>query len=98
MIRVRLPSQLRILASIDDELELPSTCIKTVLDVLVQLETLYPTLDGTLWNKKLMARRPYVRIFACQEDLSTFPLDYVLPKDVLNGDEPIVFIGAIAGG
>ncbi len=98
MIRVILPAQLRILASIDKEVELADASPKTVVDVLLALESLYPELIGTLWDSATQTRRPFVRIFACEQDLSTIPLNGLLPNEVLTGSEPLIFLGAIAGG
>jgi len=97
-IRVILPYHLRNLAKIDGEVtlsvELPVS-LRTVLDAL---EDVYPALRGTIREYGTLQRRPFLRFFACEEDLSLQSPDAPLPEPVLRGDEPLLIIGAIAGG
>lgn len=97
MIRVVLPGHLRNLAQTGAELSVdaPDGTVAAVLDAI---ETSYPVLRGTIRDHTTQTRRPYVRFFACQQDLSHEPADMVLPEPVLSGTEPFVIIGAIAGG
>ncbi|MBV9744043.1 MAG: MoaD/ThiS family protein [Acidobacteriia bacterium] len=99
MIRVVLPAHLRALAKItasEVELEVPGTVTqRTVLDAL---EARYPMLQGTLRDHLTRQRRPFVRFFACQEDLSNDPPDTPLPEAVVSGTEPFLVVGAVAGG
>jgi molybdopterin synthase sulfur carrier subunit len=101
MIRVVLPYHLRVLARIDGDVELPREEIQggvTIDAVLDALEARYPMLRGTIRDQVTRRRRAMIRIFACQEDLSNEPTDVPLPEAVVRGDEPILVIGAIAGG
>lgn len=97
MIRVVLPAQLRILAGIEGEICCePAT--ETIAGVIDALEARYPVLRGTIRDQKSMARRPFIRFFACEEDLSHEASDLVLPEAVRRGREPLIVLGAIAGG
>ncbi len=98
MIRVVLPAHLRILARVDGEIRIEIQGPATVGSVLDALEERYPTLRGTLRDQVTRQRRPYVRFFACQQDLSHDPPDAPLPEPAASGAEPFLVIGAIAGG
>jgi hypothetical protein len=99
MIRVELPYHLRRLAHLDGNevtLEVPPPVTqRTVLDAL---ETRFPMLRGTIRDHVTQERRPFLRFFACQEDLSHEPQDTPLPPAVTSGAEPLLIIGAVAGG
>lgn len=98
MIRVRLPAQLRTLANVDGELEVDVVPPATLGAVLDAVEAGYPTLEGTIRERTTGARRPMIRFFAEGEDLSDAPPDAVLPDAVARGHEPLLVVGAIAGG
>jgi len=98
MIRVALPAHLRTLAHIAGEVDLDLTGAVTQRTLLDALEERYPMLQGTIRDHVTQLRRPYVRFFACQEDLSHDPPDTPLPEAVITGKEPFLVIGAIAGG
>lgn len=98
MIRVVLPAHLRTLAKVDGEVKLEIEGPVTVRSVLDDLERKYPTLRGTIRDHVTYERRPYVRFFACEQDLSHDPTDTPLPDAVVSGAEPLLIIGAIAGG
>jgi sulfur-carrier protein len=101
-IRVVLPAHLRSLAGVgkDVEIEVPtdSTGAITQRLVLDALEKRYPTLGGTIRDRSTAKRRPFVRFFACSEDLSHESPDAALPEEVAAGKEPFIVLGAIAGG
>lgn len=98
MIRVVLPAHLRTLARIGGELELPVGGAITQRSVVDALEERYPTLRGTIRDHATKKRRPYIRFFACEKDLSHDSLDAPLPEAVASGREPLLIVGAIAGG
>ena len=98
MIRVELPANLRTLAGVGREVELTVDGTVTQRSVLDALEAAYPMLRGTIRDHVTQKRRPMLRFFACEEDLSDQPLDAPLPDDVATGREPYLVIGAIAGG
>jgi sulfur-carrier protein len=98
MIRIVLPFHLRNLARVEGEVELDVPPPITVRAVLDALEARYPVLRGTIRDHGTLKRRPFVRYFACKEDLSLEPPDTPLPDAVLSGNEPFLIIGAIAGG
>ena len=98
MIRVQLPAHLRILARVDGEIQLEVEGQATQRSVLDALEARYPALGGTLRDHVTGQRRPFVRFFACEEDLSHEPPDAPLPEAVAAGREPFLVVGAIAGG
>jgi sulfur-carrier protein len=98
MIRVLLPAHLRILAKADKEVELELGGPPTIGAVLDALEARYPVLCGALRDHVTHQRRPFVRFFACEEDLSHEPADTLLPEAVVTGKEPFLVVGAIAGG
>lgn len=97
-IRVILPPHLRTLAHVGAEVELPVEEPATQRSVLDALETRYPMLRGTIRDHVTLQRRPFLRFFACEEDLSHEPPDAPLPAAVASGAEPFIVIGAIAGG
>jgi molybdopterin synthase sulfur carrier subunit len=98
MIRVILPAHLRNLAKVTGEVNLDIDGAPTVLSVLDALEARYPMLRGTIRDQITLQRRPFVRFFACQEDLSLDPPDTPLPALIRNGEEPFLIVGAMAGG
>jgi sulfur-carrier protein len=98
MIRVALPAHLRSLAKIEGEVELAVEGEATQRAVLDALEARYPMLRGTLRDQVTQQRRPFVRFFACQQDLSHDSPDARLPDAVAAGTEPFLVVGAIAGG
>lgn len=96
--RVVLPYHLRNLAKIDGEVELELGKAATVGAVLDALETRYPMLRGTMRDHGTLKRRPFIRFFACKEDMSLEPVNTPLPEAVVSGEEPFLIIGAMAGG
>ena len=98
MIRVVLPYHLRTLARVEDEVELAVKGPPTVGSVLDALETTYPALRGTIRDHATRQRRPFVRFFACKEDLSHEPPETPLPHAIATGTEPFMIVGAMAGG
>jgi molybdopterin synthase sulfur carrier subunit len=99
MIRVVLPFHLRTLARIDEgEVQLEVAVPITVASVLDALEARYPTIRGTIREHGTLKRRPFVRFFVCKEDISLQPTDTPLPDAVVNGEEPFLIVGAMAGG
>jgi hypothetical protein len=98
MIRVVLPFHLRNLARIEGEVELEIAPPITIGKVLDALETQFPVLQGTIRDHGTLKRRPFVRFFACKEDLSLESLETQLPDAVVSGVEPFLIIGAMAGG
>jgi len=98
MIRVRLPFHLRNLAQIDGEVQLDVPAPVTQRRIIDALEARHPVLRGTIRDHGSDKRRPLVRFFACEEDLSHDPPDKPLPAKVASGEEPFFVIGAIAGG
>ena len=98
MIRVVLPAHLRTLARVDDEVTLDVASPVTQRSVLDALEARYPMLAGTIRDHVTQRRRPFLRFFACEQDLSDEPLDAPLPEAVARGTEPYHVVGAIAGG
>jgi sulfur-carrier protein len=98
MIRVVLPAHLRNLARAGGEVELEVVGPVTQRSILDALETEYPTLRGTVRDHVTQQRRPFVRFFACGEDLSHESPDAILPDAVASGREPFLIVGAIAGG
>lgn len=98
MIRVALPAHLRTLARVDGEVELEVDAPATHRTVLDALEMRYPMLRGTIREGTSGRRRPFVRFFACGEDLSHEAPDTPLPDAVVRGTEPFLVVGAIAGG
>ena len=98
MIRVVLPAHLRTLARVDGEVRLEVEGLVTQGSVLDALEARYPMLRGTIRDHVTRQRRPFLRFFACQQDLSHDPPDVPLPEAVALGAEPFMVVGAIAGG
>jgi sulfur-carrier protein len=98
MIRVELPAHLRTLARVDGEVTVAVEGPVTTRAVLDALEASYPTLRGTIRDHVTRQRRPFLRFFACEQDLSHDPQDAPLPDAVASGAEPFLVIGALAGG
>ena len=98
MIRVVLPVHLRTLARVDGEVELQVEVPATQRSVLDALEARYPVLRGTIRDHVTQRRRPFVRFFACEQDLSHESPDAPLPDAVTAGEEPFMIVGAMAGG
>ena len=98
MVRVVLPPHLRTLARINHEIVLDVNGLVTIRSVLDALETSYPMLCGTIRDHVTQQRRPFLRFFACSEDLSHQSPDAPLPEAVSTGAEPLLVVGAIAGG
>ncbi len=98
MIRVVIPYHLKNLANVSTdeiELEVPSPTIGGALEAL---EAKHPVLRGTIRDHGTLKRRPFLRFFACNRDLSLEPYDTELPRDVIEGREPFIILGGIAGG
>lgn len=95
MTRVVLPYHLRSLAKVDGEVTVVGTTVREVLD---SLEAAYPALRGTIRDQQTGVRRPFVRLFACEQDVSHDPVDDPLPAPVLDGKEPLLVVGAMSGG
>ena len=99
MIRVVLPFHLRNLARVaDSEVTLEIASPITIRAVLDALEAKYPALRGTIRDHGTLKRRPFIRFFACKEDLSLEPTETLLPEEIVNGTEPFLVVGAMAGG
>jgi sulfur-carrier protein len=98
MIRVALPYHLRTLARVNGEVQIAIEGRATLSSVLDALEADYPVLRGAIRDRLTLQRRPFVRFYACREDLSLEPPDTVLPTAVVDGTEPFLIIGAMAGG
>jgi sulfur-carrier protein len=97
-VRVVLPYHLRTLAQVGAEITVdavPPVCVRTILDAV---EARYPMLRGTIRDYDTLKRRPFLRFFACQEDFSLLPPETPLPHEVAEGKEPLLVVGAIAGG
>lgn len=98
MIRVVLPAHLRTLARLNGEVEVEPGDPPTLAAVLDVLEHKYPMLHGTIRDAITHRRRPFIRFFACRRDLSHGSLDAPLPVEVVSGAEPLLVVGAMAGG
>ena len=98
MIRVVIPQHLRILARVSGELQLDVACPVTIKNVLDAIEARYPMLCGTIRDQTSGKRRAMVRFYACEQDFSNESPDTRLPDAVAQGKEPLLIIGAIAGG
>jgi hypothetical protein len=98
MVRVVIPYHLRVLANVGGEVQLDVAAPVTQRSILDALETRYPTLRGTVRDQVTRKRRPLVRFFACEEDVSHEAPDTPLPEKIASGAEPFYIIGAIAGG
>jgi len=97
-VRVSLPYHLRNLAEVGEEVQVEVDGPVTVRSVLDAVERAYPVLRGTIRDHGTLARRPFLRFFACQEDLSLEPPDTPLPAAIASGAEPLMIIGSISGG
>jgi len=97
-IRVELPAHLRLLAGVRGEVSLAVAGPVTLCAVLDALEARFPMLEGTIRDYTTKVRRPFLRFFACMEDISHLSPDLELPEAVVRGDEPLMGVGAIAGG
>ena len=98
MIRVELPAHLRTLARVDGEVMVDVRGAVTQRAILDALEAAYPVLRGTIRDHVTRRRRPFMRFYACAEDLSHEPPDAALPPEVASGREPFLVVGALAGG
>ena len=98
MIRILLPPHLRTLAHVQGDVALEVEGAVTQRSLLDALEVRYPMLRGTIRDHVTLQRRPFLRFFACEEDLSHESPDALLPEAVVSGKEPFIVIGAIAGG
>ena len=98
MIRVVLPAHLRTLAHVDGEVQLALEGDPTLGSVLNALEEQYPMLRGTIRDHVTLKRRAFIRFFACEQDFSHESPDSPLPHAVVAGDEPLLIVGAMAGG
>jgi hypothetical protein len=98
MIRVALPAHLRRLAHVESEVTLEVQGPVSIDSILDALEARHPVLCGTIRDHATRQRRPFLRFFACEEDLSHEPTDNLLPAAIESGAEPLLIIGAIAGG
>ena len=98
MIRVTLPYHLRNLAKAESEVQLDVQAPVTIGAILDALESRYPVLRGTIRDHGTLRRRPFIRYFACKEDLSNEPATTEIPGPVANGAEPFMIVGAMAGG
>ncbi|WP_263382732.1 MoaD/ThiS family protein [Granulicella arctica] len=97
-VRVELPAHLRLLAGVGQEIVVSLTGPVTQRTVLDALEADHPMLKGTIRDRTSKLRRPFIRFFACEEDLSHLSPDDTLPVAVIDGQEPLLVVGAIAGG
>lgn len=97
-VRVAIPYHLRTLAQLSGEVELEVSGEVTIRSVLDELELRYPMLRGTIRDHATLHRRPFIRYFACEQDLSNSNTDDPLPETVAAGKEPLLVVGAIAGG
>jgi len=100
MIRVAIPFHLRNLAKCEREvtIELPSGSAPTIANVLDALEAKHPVLRGTIRDHGTLKRRDFLRYYACSKDMSLQPPDALLPREVIEGKEPFIVLGSIAGG
>ena len=98
MIRVVLPQHLRTLAQVGQEVDLEAEFVQTISSVLDVLIKEYPMLRGTIVDQINGQRRPFIRFFACGQDLSLEPMATPLPEAILTGREPFRIVGAMAGG
>lgn len=98
MIRVVLPAHLRTLARVDGEVRVEVRGPVTQRSVLEAIEARYPMLRGTIRDQVTQQRRPFIRFFACEQDLSHEAPDSPLPESVARGEEPFLIVGAMAGG
>ena len=98
MIRIALPYHLRTLARVSGEVLLEVAAPITIGAVLDALEARFPVLSGTIRDHGTLKRRPFIRFFACREDLSLEPPETLLPASLVDGSEPFCIVGAMAGG
>jgi molybdopterin synthase sulfur carrier subunit len=98
VIRVVLPAHLRALANVSGEVRVDVSGSVTQRTIIDAIEAAYPMLCGTIRDQRTQVRRPFVRFFACQRDLSHEPLDEPFPSSVCSGEEPLLIVGAMAGG
>jgi sulfur-carrier protein len=98
MIRIVLPPHLRTLAHVGSEVTIEIEGPVTLRSALDALEARYPMLRGTIRDHNTLQRRPFLRFFACEQDLSHEPPDTPLPAAIVSGAEPLIVLGAIAGG
>lgn len=98
MIRVVLPFHLRNLARVEGEVKIEAAPPVTMQAVLDALETKYPALRGTIRDHGTLKRRPFIRYFVCKEDWSLESPEVVLPDAIVKGEEPLLVVGAMAGG
>uniref|UniRef100_E6Q4K3 MoaD/ThiS family protein n=1 Tax=mine drainage metagenome TaxID=410659 RepID=E6Q4K3_9ZZZZ len=98
MIRVILPAHLKVLANVSGEIEVDPVNGATISAVIAAVEARFPALRGTILSHGVRKRRPMVRFYACNTDLSHDDIESTLPDAVLDGREPLLIIGAIAGG
>ncbi len=98
VVRVELPASLCLLAGLPHQVQLTVSDVVTQRSVLDALEASHPMLKGTIRDQATKLRRPFIRFFACEEDLSHLPIDAPLPHPVTDGTETFLIIGAIAGG
>ncbi|MEP6663274.1 MAG: MoaD/ThiS family protein [Verrucomicrobiota bacterium] len=98
MIRIVLPFHLRTLARVNEEVQLEVENPVSIGATLDALENRFPVLRGTMRDHETLKRRPFIRFFACKEDLSNEPPGTPLPETVVNGTEPFLVVGAMAGG
>jgi hypothetical protein len=98
MIRVVLPAHLQTLAQVDGDVLLHVDGAVTLHSVIDALEARYPVLRGTIRDHATLQRRPFLRFFACKQDLTHEPPDTLLPEAVTTGEEPFLVVGAMAGG
>jgi hypothetical protein len=98
MIRVKIPHHLSVLAQVGTQVDIEIEGPVTLSAVLDELEASYPVLRGTIRDHVTGQRRPFLRFFACGQDISHEPPDTLLPDEIISGTEPFLIIGAIAGG
>ena len=98
MIRIVLPYHLRTLAKVGEEVQFEIPEPVTLGSVLDALETRYPVLRGTIRDRGSLKRRAFIRFFACKEDMSHDPPETPLPEAIVRGEEPLMIVGAMAGG
>ncbi|MGD8633554.1 MAG: MoaD/ThiS family protein [Anaerolineales bacterium] len=98
MIRVKIPHHLSVLAQVGTQVDIEIEGPVTLSAVLDELEVSYPVLRGTIRDHVTGQRRPFLRFFACGQDISHEPPDTLLPDEIISGTEPFLIIGAIAGG
>ena len=97
-VRVELPAHLRLLSGISGELALTLDAPPTLAALIDTIEARFPMLAGTIRDHHTRQRRPYLRFFACETDISHQPLEAPLPPQISSGQEPLIILGAIAGG